>query len=148
MSLAVNPVTVSLKVTVKLIGLALVGSAWPDAWLIVTLGASGWTKMVEAMEGVPLLPIANSIQSPGETTFELVGRVTPRLPSACTEKESSIRRAVILKECEVEPNGINANVRMFAGLSTGTVNVWPGLRSGGACWMTGRTAGAPLASNR
>ena len=33
-------VTVSLKVTVKLIGLALVGSAWPAAWLIVTLGAS------------------------------------------------------------------------------------------------------------
>ena len=39
MSLAVKPVTVSLKVTVKLIGLALVGSAWPAAWLIVTLGA-------------------------------------------------------------------------------------------------------------
>src|SRR4029077_12047453 len=34
-----KPVTVSLKVTVKLIGLALVGSAWPAAWLIVTLGA-------------------------------------------------------------------------------------------------------------
>ena len=38
MSPAVKPVTVSLKVTVKLIGLALVGSAWPAAWLIVTLG--------------------------------------------------------------------------------------------------------------
>ena len=31
MSLAAKPVTVSLKVTVKLIGLALVGSAWPAA---------------------------------------------------------------------------------------------------------------------
>ena len=39
MSPAVKPVTVSLKVTVKLIGLALVGSPWPAAWLIVTLGA-------------------------------------------------------------------------------------------------------------
>jgi hypothetical protein len=29
--------SVSLKVTVKLIGLALVGSARPDVWLIVTL---------------------------------------------------------------------------------------------------------------
>src|SRR5262245_55646267 len=35
-----KPVTVSLKVTVKLIGLALVGSPWPAAWLIVTLGAA------------------------------------------------------------------------------------------------------------
>ena len=40
MSLAAKPVTVSLKVTVKLIGLVLVGSAWPAAWLIVTLGAT------------------------------------------------------------------------------------------------------------
>ena len=39
MSLAAKPVTVSLKVTVKLIGLVFVGSAWPAAWLIVTLGA-------------------------------------------------------------------------------------------------------------
>ena len=38
MSLAVKPVTVSLKATVKLIGLVLVGSACPAAWLIVTLG--------------------------------------------------------------------------------------------------------------
>ncbi len=92
------------------------------------------------MEGVPLLPIANSIQYPGGTK---AGSVTLRLPSACTEKEGSIGPAVILKPCVVEPNGIKASVlRMFAGLSTRTVNVWPGLRSSGACWMTGRTAAA------
>ena len=34
-----KPVTDSLKTTVKLIGEALVGSAWPAAWLIVTVGA-------------------------------------------------------------------------------------------------------------
>ena len=33
-----KPVTGSLKTTVKLIGLAFVGSAWPDAWLMVTVG--------------------------------------------------------------------------------------------------------------
>ena len=33
-------VVASLKTTVKLIGLALVGSAWPPAWLIVTVGAT------------------------------------------------------------------------------------------------------------
>ena len=33
-----NPVTVSLNTTVKLIGEALVGSAWPVAWLIVNEG--------------------------------------------------------------------------------------------------------------
>ncbi len=32
-------VTDSLKTTVKLIGLVPVGSAWPPAWLIVTVGA-------------------------------------------------------------------------------------------------------------
>ena len=36
---AVKPVTVSLKTTVKLIGEAEVGSAWPAAWLMVTVGA-------------------------------------------------------------------------------------------------------------
>src|SRR5207248_3283054 len=35
----VNPVTASLNTTVKLIGEALVGSACPAAWLIVTVGA-------------------------------------------------------------------------------------------------------------
>ena len=34
-----KPVTASLKTTVKLMGLALVGSAWPPAWLMVTVGA-------------------------------------------------------------------------------------------------------------
>ena len=29
-----KPMTGSLKTTVKLIGLLLVGSAWPDAWLM------------------------------------------------------------------------------------------------------------------
>jgi hypothetical protein len=37
-SLPVKPVTGSLKATVKLIGEAVVGSAWPLAWLIVTFG--------------------------------------------------------------------------------------------------------------
>ena len=36
---AAKPVTGSLKTTVKLIGDAFVGSAWPAAWLIVTVGA-------------------------------------------------------------------------------------------------------------
>src|SRR5437667_11365927 len=34
----VKPLTGSLKTAVKLIGEALVGSAWPAAWLIVTVG--------------------------------------------------------------------------------------------------------------
>ena len=36
-----KPVTASLNTTVKLIGEALVGSAWPAAWLIVTVGRVG-----------------------------------------------------------------------------------------------------------
>ena len=34
-------VTDSLKTTVKLIGLVPVGSAWPAAWLMVTVGRGG-----------------------------------------------------------------------------------------------------------
>src|SRR5439155_24407312 len=37
-SVPVKPVTGSLNTAVKLIGEALVGSAWPAAWLIVTVG--------------------------------------------------------------------------------------------------------------
>ena len=39
-SLPMNPVTGSLKTAVKWIGELLVGSAWPAAWLIVTVGAA------------------------------------------------------------------------------------------------------------
>ena len=39
MSLPVKPVTGSLNVAVRLIGEVVVGSAWPEAWLIVTVGA-------------------------------------------------------------------------------------------------------------
>ena len=35
-----KPVTGSLNTTVKLIGEALVGSAWPAAWLMVTSGGA------------------------------------------------------------------------------------------------------------
>ncbi len=37
-SVASNPVTLSLNIAVKLIVVAEVGSAWPAAWLIVTVG--------------------------------------------------------------------------------------------------------------
>src|SRR2546429_8127440 len=51
---------------------------------VVLIDGAGWTWRVQAMEGVPLLPIANSIQYPGGTK---AGSVTLRLPSACTAKE-------------------------------------------------------------
>ena len=38
-----NPVTERLKTTVKLIGLVLVGSFWPTAWLIVTVSCGTTT---------------------------------------------------------------------------------------------------------
>src|SRR5437870_4489429 len=38
MSAPLKPLTGSLNTAVKLIGEALVGSAWPAAWLIVTVG--------------------------------------------------------------------------------------------------------------
>src|SRR5204862_6219264 len=49
-----KPVTDSLKITVKLIGLLLVGSACPAAWLIVTVGgvASNVTVLSVLVEAV------------------------------------------------------------------------------------------------
>ena len=68
-----KPVTDSLKTTVKLIGEALVGSVWPSAWLIVTVGAVvstektfSVTKCLESVWRVsfhwPWLPLAKAGQ--------------------------------------------------------------------------------------
>ena len=63
-----KPVTGSVKTTVKLIGLLLVGSAWPLAWLMVTAGGvvSGGlavnvtvlSVLVEAALGLPAPSVA------------------------------------------------------------------------------------------
>ncbi len=47
---ATKSVTGSLKTTVKSIGEALVGSAWPLAWSMVTVGA-----VLSTVSAVPLL---------------------------------------------------------------------------------------------
>ena len=57
-SALVNPLTASLKTTVKLIGEALVGSACPPAWLIVTVGATLSTVTVTPLL-VVVLPAAS-----------------------------------------------------------------------------------------
>ena len=49
-SLLANPLTVSLNTTVKWIGFAYAGSAWPAAWLTVTVGA-----VLSTVRTVPLL---------------------------------------------------------------------------------------------
>ena len=51
---AANPVTDSLKVTVKRMGDAFVGSAWPVFWLTVTVG--GVVSRVAVSLSVPVLP--------------------------------------------------------------------------------------------
>ena len=63
-SAAVKPLTASLNTAVKLIGEAEVGSAWPAAWLIVTVGAvvSGAVKVTVLsvlVEAVLALPAAS-----------------------------------------------------------------------------------------
>src|SRR5437016_3422016 len=56
-----KPLTGSLKTAVKLIGEALVGSAWPAAWLIVTVGgvASKLTLLSVVVEAAWMLPAAS-----------------------------------------------------------------------------------------
>src|SRR5919201_1734069 len=71
--------TDSLKTTVKLMGEALVGSAWPEAWLIVTVGAvtSQVTVLSVLVEAVLALPAA-SVAPPAPMMGEaLVGSAWP-----------------------------------------------------------------------
>ena len=58
-SAATKAATGSLKTAVKLIGTVFVGSAWPAAWLIVTLGFTVSTVNVFA-ELKPVLPAVSS----------------------------------------------------------------------------------------
>ncbi len=68
--LAVKPVTGALKTAVKLIGEILVGSAWADAWSIVTVGpvvvkVTVLSVLVEAE--LPLLDASNAAPAGIET---------------------------------------------------------------------------------
>ena len=60
-SAVVEAVTGSLNTTVKMIGEPLVGSAWPAAWSIVTVGAtlSKVTVLSVLVEAVLVLPAAS-----------------------------------------------------------------------------------------
>src|ERR671914_443932 len=68
-SAPVKPLTGSLNTTVKLIGEALVGSAWVAAWLIVTVGAvvSGGVHVtvLSVLVDAVLLLFAASVGTPG-----------------------------------------------------------------------------------
>ena len=55
----------SLNTTVKLIGLVLVGSAWPPAWLMVTVGPVTSHVTVLSVEVDAVLPLpAASVAAP------------------------------------------------------------------------------------
>src|SRR5207244_9658193 len=60
----VKPLTASLNTAVKLIGEALVGSAWVAAWLIVTVGATLSTVTVTGAEvlRLPALSCATAVR--------------------------------------------------------------------------------------
>ena len=51
--------TLSLNTTAKLIGPALAGSAWPTAWLMVTVGFVASTVTVSAADAAEALPAAS-----------------------------------------------------------------------------------------
>jgi hypothetical protein len=70
-----NPVTDELKTTVKLIGEVLVGSAWPLAWLIVTVGPAA----VTAIAGLVLAVLVPSVASVAVIVEPVVRRVTEKL---------------------------------------------------------------------
>src|SRR5207247_205035 len=87
-SVPVKPLTGSLNTAVKLIGGALVGSGWPVAWLIVTVGGvvSGGVKLTllsVLVEAVLRLPAAAVVGGFSKLTLlsVLVDAVLP-LPAA------------------------------------------------------------------
>src|SRR5262249_12874740 len=100
------------------------------------------------IDGVPLALMANSIQEPGVRRLELAGRSTFRLPSAWTVNGNSKRRADISNERGTAPNAMRASVLIDAGVATCLGKPVPGRTCAGASLMTGRTAGAPVASKR
>src|SRR5437762_4502809 len=79
-----KPLTGSLKTAVKLIGEALVGSAWPAAWLIVTEGGvvSPTTVKLLALLAVPLgamTPIEPVVAPAGTVAVIVVAEPTVKL---------------------------------------------------------------------
>ena len=68
--------TDSLKTTVKLIGDVFVGSAWPTAWLIVTVGAVLSMTIVLFAPNEPAAPGAGSVRT---ALFDAVSRIVPPL---------------------------------------------------------------------
>src|SRR5205823_2471037 len=75
----VKPLTGPLKTAVKLIGEALVGSAWPTAWLIVTVGgvASKLTLLSVLVEAVFRLPAASCATPAGMLAITVPSVVMP-----------------------------------------------------------------------
>ena len=68
-----KPNTVSLNTAVKTIGLTLVGSAWPTAWLMVTVGA------VRSI--VTVAPLVTALPLPARSVTPLTRRRTISVPS-------------------------------------------------------------------
>jgi hypothetical protein len=95
----VNPVTLSLNTTVKLTGEALVGSAWPAAWLIVTDGAtvSTTTELLKVLTAVqfPRMAVTWYRKAPSGTARSLqlvtVVSVVGDVPQAADVAPSLVR---------------------------------------------------------
>src|SRR5947207_12948460 len=89
----VKPLTGPLKTAVKLIGEALVGSAWPTAWLIVTVGgvASKLTLLSVLVEAVFRLPAASCATPAGK-----IGRASCREGESLTDTVERLGPPVIV----------------------------------------------------
>ena len=80
-SALLKSVTASLKTTWKFTGVLLAGSAWPAAWLIVTLGA---TMSITVVVAVALL-LVGSESLLADATVAVFERTVPAETSALTE---------------------------------------------------------------
>src|SRR5262249_42593155 len=80
----VKPVTDSLNTTVKLIGEALVGSAWPAAWLIVTIA------LIPSQATLVCLHVDAALLSPSASCAAQAGMDAPPVPSSPTRRSSDL----------------------------------------------------------
>ncbi len=120
-----KPATVSLKTTVKAIGLTLVGSTWPTAWLTVTVGAIRSTVAVRltsdagpAFPARSAAPLARKLRTtlPFEQPVRVTDRVAPE-PVGLPMTQPVAVEPVVVRSAAVTPVTDSLNVRVYTRLA-------------------------------
>src|SRR5207247_2631957 len=132
-SLPVKPLTGSLKTAVKVMGAVLVGSAWPAAWLIVSLGGVGSdvSLLSVLVEAVFPLPAASVPPPAGIVSITLPPVVRPL--TAPVPYPTLSRSSTVLVPPAVPPITTSLPVKPLTGSLKTAVKVMGAVLVGSAC---------------